>query len=381
MALIMEMRDEQGKQQPGQQTCCGVRSFWEWLKKTVVVTRGMRLFLKWASVVYVAGLVLLLAYLDRYGGSGSISGFFLFIPPFVWLVPMVALLPLSAFLYPRACWLYAVAIMLSLAYTYKNAGGHPIAGQEDLVILSNNLADRTLNDFWKFFDEQKPDIAALQYDYMLNGVGRVGFYKTRVSEFGLFSKYPIMQSEGVPGMVGERGFIAARFVVDFKGQPIAIYSVHMPTPRWVILGLYSDTRPFSTELGKVTVTRNGAENYSRYWERRRELNKILLDALEMEKLPFIVVGDFNMPDHGVLYREWRSCFQDVFTECGKGTGLSFPGGMDPFFKLRGPWFRIDYQFCGKEWLPLSLQVESCKTAKHLALVGRYHFVNKAETPK
>lgn len=383
MALIMETQDDQGKKQSGdrQQPDRERLSFWGWLTRAVFVTRGMRLFLKWASVVYFGMLALLLGYLDRYGGSGWVSGFLLFVPSFVWLLPMVFLLPVSAFLYPRACWFYAVAITLSLVYTYRNAGGHTVVGQEDLVVMSNNVADRKIDKFWEFFETQKPDIMVLQYDFIVNEAEHTGFFRRRVSELGLLSRYPITQAAGVPEMVVGRGFVAARFVIDFKGQPIAIYSVHMPTPRWVILGLYSNTKPYSTQVGKMAFSWNGIKNYSRYWEERKKLNQILIDALNAEKLPFIVAGDFNMPDHGVLYRQWDSHFQDVFAECGKGTGLTFPGGADPVFKLRGPWLRIDYQFCGEQWQPLSLRVESCKTAKHLALVGRYHFVNQTETPK
>jgi endonuclease/exonuclease/phosphatase (EEP) superfamily protein YafD len=157
-------------------------------------------------------------------------------------------------------------------------------------------------------------------------------------------------------------------VINFHGSPLALYSIHLPTPRNQLsrfLGARAALAMFGEEElpgGRTTLHEWNAE--------RVELYRKTAEVLSGEKLPYIVAGDFNMPDHGLLYHHFRSFLTDAFAETGSGSGFTFPGNMKSIVALLGPWLRIDYIFAGRGWTPVSCRPEPGLRSQHRAVVAR-----------
>jgi vancomycin resistance protein VanJ len=84
-----------------------------------------------------------------------------------------------------------------------------------------------------------------------------------------------------------------------EGQSIVIYNVHPTHP------------------GMTTVAFFDASL------RRREFTD-LLNRIQSETLPVIMMGDFNLTDLSLEYRQISSTLTDTFREVGQGLGYTFP---------------------------------------------------------
>ena len=87
----------------------------------------------------------------------------------------------------------------------------------------------------------------------------------------------------------------------------------------------------------VSILRDNVEELHR-------LARGLLEVLKNEKRPVIVVGDFNTPDHGGIYKMLAAEFTDAFATVGQGYGETFPGDVHTPVAGFRPWLRLDYQF-------------------------------------
>ena len=96
--------------------------------------------------------------------------------------------------------------------------------------------------------------------------------------------------------------------------------------------------------------------------------------LSRETLPFIVCGDFNTPDHGIIYHTVSRGLTDAHLHAGRGWGLTFPGATRNPLSLHGPWLRLDYAFAGRGWQPVYCSPEPGRRSQHCAVAA--HFVPK-----
>ena len=103
---------------------------------------------------------------------------------------------------------------------------------------------------------------------------------------------------------------------------------------------------------------------------RVKLARRLEGVFEREKKPFIVAGDFNMPDHGWIHRFFAARLTDAFATAGSGWGATFPGDSEYPFSFRGPWLRIDYIFAGRGFRPVYARVEQERRSEHRAVAAR-----------
>ena len=141
----------------------------------------------------------------------------------------------------------------------------------------------------------------------------------------------------------------------------------MPTPRTSL-----DTMRKTGVHGRFGLATDGEHGeFDYYWKARFELARGLLDALAQEKRPMIVVGDFNTPDHGELYKLFSSAMTDSFAAVGTGARATFPADVGGKLFELGPWLRLDYLFAGKGWMPIGCEVEPAVRAQHLAVMGRF----------
>ena len=336
---------------------------------------GLRLWLGRASFGFVILLTLVLVFLDWRGGRSWWSSLPLFFPSQCWLAPLVVLFPAALLLNRRLCWLLLVPVILvCFVYMRFHCSMGRTAHPADITLLSNNIADRDLAGLWSFIESCNPDVLALQEAKYWAQTIRKRFNNRHISingEFALVSRFPIISATPVVGM-NRGGFpLAVRYKLLRDGRSFVVYNIHMPTPRSYFLALRDGVLSDPLLPQAQIATRQSWRSYADYWSQRIELTRLLVAAMDREQEPFVLAGDFNMPDHGTMYREFKSRCADSFASAGCGYGLTFPGNSDTIVSLHRPWLRIDYQFAGTGIRPITCEVEPWKRAKHLAVFGQY----------
>ncbi len=108
-----------------------------------------------------------------------------------------------------------------------------------------------------------------------------------------------------------------------------------------------------------------AENEA-FWKAQKSMAEDISTVLLSERRPFIVAGDFNVPDHGVIYRRFASHLKDSFERGGSGYGFTFPGDA----RRIPTWLRIDYIWAGPQFEPVYAAVGAAKRQQHFAVVAR-----------
>ena len=333
-------------------------------------------FVTYIFLLYLACTVLGVLLTEWIGERNIFFAFFLFLPSNVWLLPL-------AFLFPAALlllhWRLAIAMVLFAAMfvwiylDWESSGPNKSNGGRDLTVLTFNRGQR-IGSLQPFKNAQKPDLiifqdAGAQAAPYLRDPGYQEFsHGDNIGEFTLLSKYPITEKKLISH---NDTVVAARFLIDFGGDPVAIYTVHLPTPRdqlkayrrgaflWGILGVPGT--PMSEKR----------KAYQRFWDRHIELADALVEELESETRPFILAGDFNVPAHGYIYRKFARRFKDAHEEAGHGFGYTFPGKTRNPMMLFGPWLRLDHQFASEHWRPLDCITEKGRPSQHLAVSAKY----------
>jgi len=344
----------------------------DWLKKII---RRMRWFLKWATISYVIVLPVFLLLVEWRGERSLIFSVLLFVPPQAWLLPLVVLTPLCLLFRPRLCWLHLLAVCVVLfGFMRFHWSSWPEAKGHTLTVISANIGQRKIHSLDSFLASEEPDVVAYQDAANYRKFLRRENPNTSVvgeGQFIIVSKLPVKNSGLVPGLVYRGRPVAARFELEFDGRPFVVYNVHMPTPRPEFNKLRG--RGFLAEMigGKGIYSSEVRASYRRYWDERFRLADGLIETLRKEQHPFILVGDFNIPDHGHLFGRFKSEFTDVFAAKGCGYGLTFPGLTRNPKTWFGPWLRIDYIFANKNLRPLYCRVEPRQNAQHRAIAAMF----------
>ncbi len=332
------------------------------------------------TLVYAVLLLLLLAAMEWRSESFLLLGILSFAPSVTLLLPLVVLAPWALW---RRQWpvlgIHAacVVVVLFVFMSFRFGGKTPSDGATILTAITHNIGQTSKDAFDNSFPTAKPDVILLQ-DVAAGG-GRQQDYKRRypglrevaMGQFLLLTPHPVESSRYVDEAEWNHKPIAARFVVNFKGKKIAVYTVHLPTPRRSLAHVVTPRA-----LGEIFwldhAPTDGFPSYRAWLDARIELARKLAAALEKEPLPFIVGGDFNMPDHGILYHTFAHRLTDAHATAGRGWGLTFPGTREGGMAgLVGAWLRLDYWFSGPGWEPIECRVAPDEHSQHRAVLARF----------
>jgi endonuclease/exonuclease/phosphatase (EEP) superfamily protein YafD len=111
-----------------------------------------------------------------------------------------------------------------------------------------------------------------------------------------------------------------------------------------------------------------------YWDGKLSLATQLAEAISKESLPYIVVGDFNTPALGTVYRTFAGGLQDSHQVAGSGYGHTFPGVTRNPAAFQQPWLRLDYIFADKRhWKVFSHVTEPDRGSQHRAVFAQLSF--------
>ncbi len=338
-------------------------------------SRNFRKGLTIVTVAYFVFLVITLFALGWWGERNWLLSILLFVPGVLWLVPFLLLSPFHLIFRPALCGItLAATLLICFIYldfcwsfsTDKNEAG--------LAVVTANIGERKFRTLTAFLEREKPDVIALQ-DAGQRGHSLSIQYPDRsvatLDEYVLVSRFPIQDS----GLLSELRYgsrsIGAWYELEYDGQALVIYNIHMPTPRPEFIKLRG--RGFLAEAigGGGIYSKETRKSCAEFFEARIRLARGLMELLRREKRPFLVVGDFNMPANGYIWDLFHSQLTDAFGAKGRGYGFTFPSTAGNFLSLFGPWLRLDYLFAGNNSHPVSCRVEPRQPGQHRAVVAQF----------
>ena len=339
----------------------------------------IHLFLRLLTGAYLIFLLFLCVALHWFAETNITLIFITFLPATIWLLPLAALFLLSL---PISWHLALLQGLAAAAYIWFymdfeiSASRAATPKKKSLTILTYNRGQHRNQSFEPFVSNTEPDIIVLQEAY-----GRAQLFRNNrqfsdylfvegKSDFVVLSKYPLGKITPIPAVERTRTRrFAARFEVDFDGTPIALYAVHQPTLRDT-LGYYR-RGSFLFGLFGIPGTSWGeirAEEEA-FWAERTSNARKLSESIANDELPAIAAGDFNMPDHGAIYRAFANRLNDAHEESGRGFGYTFPGHSEGYLTVFGPWLRLDYIFSAPPWKTINLVTETDRASQHRAVAA------------
>jgi len=300
----------------------------------------------------------------------------LFVPPQISLLPLCVLLPLGLLLCPGSVIIdgFVLFLVVFVYMGFRWPITPPRGSGPSVSVVTCNVGQRNSARLSPFIESQKPDLIVLQ-DAPHKGRRYARQYRDRYvtehGEFVLISRFPVRSSAPVEAVRWRQHPVAARFAVEWDGQPLLIYAVHLPTPRRELsrimgVGLIKE---WARAHGWLGADPNDSVALS--LEARPALVRALCDQIRAEQAPVIVAGDLNMPHWGYMYKVLTERLWDAYRECGKGFGFTFPGTSRNPVTLFGPWLRLDYVFCSRDLRPREARVEANWRAQHRAVAAEF----------
>lgn len=347
-----------------------------------VLVRVLASFTVFFTGLYLLSFWALILSLRFVGEQNITTAFLLFVPPSIWWLPAIPLAVAGLFFHRKSL----LAVLLSMVvfghqfldWRWGGGGTSQAEPGRQLRVMTNNHGQHGNHSLRAFKNQQQPDVIVLQEAY-----GKAEAY-ARVPEFAEFafhqregehlilSRYPIQEVKMLPSLTGKNSK-AARFVIDWNGRQIAIYSIHLQTAREVlesqkrgsflygVLGLPGT--PFVERRRQMQV----------FWDDQLADVEIVLKHAGADALPVILAGDFNAPHLGHIHRLITRQFKDAHEAAGQGAGFTFPGATRNPLSAGGPWLRIDYVFYGRDWKAVQCVTEADRPSQHRALTAVLEF--------
>lgn len=356
-----------------------------WLKRFVLVISLLCL-----------GMLLSVVLVHRWVGENNVTvAAMLYLPRQGWLILPALLFPLALLIHrPSAALLLAGSGLFVLFGMGYRLAGSPVAPSataipDELTILTYNRGQHMNQSLQPFKEATLPDLIAFQEaaGRAKRYLGAEGYedlpHVADTGEFTLLSKFPILSAQRLDIEVdGTVQRPAARFEIDFAGQPVAVYSVHVASPRGTLLS-YRGGAFFYGVVGYFgTPWEEHRLAHQRYWDGRITTTRKILDLIDQEQIPTLVIGDFNAPSGGYIHGAVVERLGDAHREVGQGFGFTFPGKTSNPLSLGGPWIRIDYIFYPRSnWEPLWCLTEPDRTSQHRAVAARFRLIAPSEDDK
>lgn len=299
-----------------------------------------------------------------------------FIAERYWVTTLLTYLPQHLFVLPtvvllfwalrRKAWrvmglnLLALAFFISyfMGFNVPRLWGVPADGLRLKVMTYNiNYGSRGAKHIVRVIQQAQPAIICLQetrgYQTYNDPVPKLqqllpGWFMARGAEVTTFSRYPII-AQRIYKMPQPSGRVMLAITVRVQGQPCTIFNTHFSNAAFSI----RHPRRFSNLPNRSAWGGSAAMR----WEQA----SVLQHATEQTSNPFIIMGDFNTPPRGLLYRRLSEHYQDAFHAAGWGTGYTFRTDL--------PVLRIDYIFTSRDIMARQCFVPSVAASDHRPLVA------------
>jgi len=300
-----------------------------------------------ASWVYLVTVCLIAAVMWGLGDRWWLATILLFIGRWIFLLPLVVLVPGAVIAARRALVPLAIAALVVLlpvmgARTGWRLLSAPPPGTP-LRVVSFNVDGGALlvGHLERLFDEMAPDLLAIQEcgsELASSLVELKGWQHHEAEGLCLLSQYPIRHASVMDrsalealkevGGIGGSGAVV-RYSIDTPGGPIELTNLHLETPRKGLERLDSFD---VTTLRANTELREIESDLARRWVNAGRAGS---------GVPFVIAGDFNTPVESRIFQRHWGDLTDVFSHAGTGLGMTRYNG----------WIRvrIDHVLVGPGW--------------------------------
>lgn len=359
-----------------------VKESWPWLRSwrglsfVEALRRLFRLVGDILSILTIAVVIFTSFFcfvLDGYGEKHWFVAMLLYVPVGVWLIPSMILLPLSLVF----CFRYSLLLLLFMVGYFYFFSGYQFQGEDlkqgegpDFTLISNNVGNSARTTIDDFAEKHSPDLMVFQ-EARPHRYYREKYPNLNVrshGEFVVVTRFTIAEAEYLDSPTWGAVPIAARYVVDLDdGQKIVVYNTHMPTRRFIMNGIKG--------RGLISAIFGGAKGYGNqvrtqnrdFFSGQIEMTLKLIEQVEKEVYPVVLVGDLNVPARGYLYGLLKAKLSDTFVEGGRGFGYTFPGETKNPVSFFQPWLRIDHAFTSEKISTNVAEVEKGRPSQHRAL--------------
>lgn len=296
----------------------------------------------------------------------------LYLPQRFFLLPLIILIP-AAFLAEVSLGTFAVlaaSVIIFLWHVpfYVGMGGAP--GRMKMKVITNNYGQNHHLPIQPFITAEDPDFVGLD-DALGQGSGFQRSFPNRtvvsVGQFVFISRVPVKSATSLDWPRWRGGPVAAVFEVPWQGEDVAIYTVHLPTPRGDFAKLTG--LGLLRELAGRNRRRSDNMSFAEAMTARVQLARDMAMVFAREQRPYIAMGDFNMPSEGYVHRVITWGLLDCFPQAGRGFGFTFPCDTNNPLTLGGPWLRLDYVIAGPGWRANDCRVEPGRRSQHRAVVA------------
>jgi vancomycin resistance protein VanJ len=313
---------------------------------------------------YLALALLVAALLWGFGDRNVLGTVLLFMGRWVFLLPLVVLVPLVAWL--RTPLLVPLAlgalVVLGPVMGFRTGWRRLLpapAGKHVRVVSFNADGDRLPVKMLPVeLDRWQAQIVGIQEcGEALSAAVRTlpGWHAHLSRDLCLLSRFPIreaavMDRSGLDRIKqseadepGGAGYVV-RFLLDAPGGPIRAANLHLETPRKGLEGLMSGDR---RRMRNNTEIRGIESKLAREW-------------VTVGSGPLVVLGDFNTPVESVFFRDPWGDLTDAFSVAGFGLGTT---------KYNG-WIgaRIDHVLTNDAWHVDRATVDVQRLSDHRALI-------------
>jgi len=313
---------------------------------------------------YLAVTLVIAGLLWGLGDRTTLGTVLLFMGRWVFLLPLVVLVPLVAWLHARLLIPLAMGALIVLGPVMGFRIGWrrllPAPAGQHVRVVSFNVGGNRLPALMlpSVLDRWQAQIVGLQEcgESLAAAVRLVPGWHVHVSrDLCFLSRYPIREAsvmdrsaldrvkQSDPDEPGGAGYVV-RFVLDGPAGPMRAANLHLETPRKGLEGLMTrDLR----RMRNNTEIRGIEARLAREW-------------VTTGSGPLLVLGDFNTPVESVFFRDNWGDLADAFETAGMGFGITKHNG----------WIgaRIDHVLASDEWNVDRAVVDTQRLSDHSALI-------------
>lgn len=352
--------------------------------------RLMRLLTRAVTWLYLVPFTLLMLGLHFWGQQNVTTATLMYAPQWFLIVPaLVLLLPVLLFDWKSLPFLLVACAFFGYVHLGYQFGGTSVketAGLKELStlrVMTWNRGQGKGASLQVIKQDLHADIILLQ-----DQVGKATYYKTTpeyseftevngAGEFVILSRWPILSVEQLGMAKAPKGVFSAgcatRFVLLAAGARIAVYNVHLPTPR----GALDASKRGAFLYGIIglpgTPWEEKKKAHQAFWDTQMLVAREIAERIRAENIPVLVCGDFNTPAYGPIYDEFADQFQDAHLVAGGGCGYTFPGDTRNPLALFQPWLRLDQMFASPHWEIRRCEIIDAK-AQHLPVVSEFRLL-------
>jgi hypothetical protein len=303
------------------------------------------------------------------------------------LPPQPGIVVLMGFALPGWWWgkrlgmsLLGLALVIAGPFLGYRLGGKAVSEvpqglRGSLRLVTVNRGQSHGHPIGDFLDRVNPDVVLVQDAHSVgalnpNGAELAMFpFKGRLGTLAVVSRLPMGPVELIP-LVVRPGDPAMghwhrlmRVEVKWEGERVCLYTLHLPSPR-TALEFYRSGGVFRP---------GGSFTAQQMWNHHSQMVERVMLTVEADIRQHgqrsVILGDWNLPPIGPLYRRVTRQFLDTHAAEGEGWGFTCPGDMPLWFAGMGPWLRIDHILCTRDWQIIAHEVEAPSGAQHCAVAA------------